>query len=29
MLAKSPADPAKHPFFPGAVQPFHVHKMVV
>ena len=28
MLAKSPADPAEHPFFSGAVQPVHVHKMV-
>jgi hypothetical protein len=29
MLTKSPADSAKHPIFPGAVQPFHVHKMGV
>jgi len=29
MRGKSPADPANNPIFPGAVQPFHVHKMVV
>jgi len=28
MLAEPSADPAKHLLFSGAVQPFHVHKMV-
>jgi hypothetical protein len=29
MRGKPGADPANYPIFPGAVQPFHVHKMVV
>jgi hypothetical protein len=29
MPGKPPADPANNPVFPGAIQPFHVHKMVV
>jgi hypothetical protein len=29
MPGKTTADPANNPIFPGAVQPIHVHKMVV
>jgi len=29
MSGKPPADPANNPIVPGAVQPFHVHKMAV